>query len=125
MISKNIPKIFQQKVAEKIKLIADGENKYIVYTPFILKDGDHLPILLKQDNKKRWYLSDEGHTLTIINRKENAQIINKILNFYRIQNVEGELKVYIENENYGVSFYNFIQALIEITGAFYPPEWKE
>ena len=52
---------FQAKVSAKVRLIAEGLNRYRVHTPFRFDDGDHLAIVLKQDGDE-WALSDEAHT---------------------------------------------------------------
>ncbi|MEW6102222.1 MAG: DUF1828 domain-containing protein [bacterium] len=125
MIPETIVQIFRQKVCEKISLESEGIDRYIVFTPFMFDDGDHLPILLKQENG-HWYLSDEGHTFMHISYDEidiekgrRAKIIDTVLGSYKIKNIEGELRAYIENENYGDALYSFIQGLIKITDISY------
>ena len=125
MKPEDIVQIFRQKVCEKINLISEGINRYIVFTPFMFDDGDHLPILLKQDNGQ-WYLSDEGHTFMHVSYDEidiekgtRSKIIDTVLGSYRIKNIEGELRTYVENENYGDALYSFIQGLIKITDISY------
>jgi len=88
-------------------------------------DGDHLPIILKQDNGQ-WYLSDEGHTFMHVSYDEidiekgtRSKIIDTVLGYYRIRNIEGELRTYVENENFGDALYSFIQGLIKITDISY------
>jgi hypothetical protein len=125
MKSETIVQEFRQKVCEKINLISEGINRYIVFTPFMFDDGDHLSILLKQDNGQ-WYLSDEGHTFMHVNYDEiniekgtRSKIIDTVLRSYGIKNINGELRTYIKNENYGDALYSFIQGLIKITDISY------
>lgn len=125
MTPEAIVEIFRQKVCEKISLSSEGINRYIVFTPFMFDDGDHLPILLKQENG-RWYLSDEGHTFMHVSYDEidiekgtRAKIIDTVLGSYKIKNIEGELRAYVENDNYGDTLYSFIQGLIKITDISY------
>ena len=120
-----IVQMFRQKVCEKINLSSEGINRYIVFTPFMFDDGDHLPILLKQQNGQ-WYLSDEGHTFMHVSYDEidiekgtRSKIIDMVLGSYRIKNNEGELRTYVENENFGDALYSFIQGLIKITDISY------
>lgn len=125
MTPETIVEIFRQKVCEKISLGSEGINRYIVFTPFMFDDGDHLPIILKQENGQ-WYLSDEGHTFMHVSYDEidiekgtRARIIDTTLLSYRIKNIEGELRSYIKNDNYGDVLYSFIQGLIKITDISY------
>ena len=48
-------------VAAGIHLVSEGIERYRVFTPFQLDDGDHLSIVLKKEGGD-WVLSDEGHT---------------------------------------------------------------
>jgi hypothetical protein len=61
MSIESIQKDFKQKVCDRIRLVSEGMNRYQVLTPFQFEDGDHLVIVLKQENS-HWLLSDEGHT---------------------------------------------------------------
>jgi hypothetical protein len=61
MSIESIQKDFKQKVCDRIRLVSEGMNRYQVFTPFQFEDGDHLVIVLKQENS-HWLLSDEGHT---------------------------------------------------------------
>ena len=116
---------FCRKVCEEISLSSQGINRYIVFTPFMFDDGDHLSILLKKEDN-RWHLSDEGHTFMHVSYDEidvergtRSKIIDTVLSSYGIKNMEGELKSYIENDNYGDTLYSFIQGLIKITDVSY------
>ena len=61
MSPETIEQEFKRKVCEGVRLSAEGLDRYRVFTPFLLDDGDHLAIVLKQEDS-RWVLSDEGHT---------------------------------------------------------------
>lgn len=116
---------FRRKVCQEINLGSEGINRFIVFTPFMFDDGDHLSILLKQENGQ-WYLSDEGHTFMHVSYDEidvekgtRAKIIDTVLASYRIKNMGGELRAYIEGDSYGDALYSFIQGLIKITDISY------
>ncbi len=125
MTPETIIEEFRKKVCEEIRLASEGINRYIVYTPFMFDDGDHLSILLKQTNG-RWYLSDEGHTfmhvsydIIDIEHGTRGKIIDAVLLSYGIHNESGELKSFIERDSYGDALYSFIQGLIKITDLSY------
>jgi hypothetical protein len=114
---------FQKKLNSKIKIQDEGYDRYRVLTPFILEDGDHLVIVLK-NNQSIWTLSDEGNTfmhLTYdIDEKEIRQgtrnkIIENTLSMFQIKNINGELVLPISNENFGDALYTFVQALLRIS----------
>lgn len=125
MTPKTIEQEFQRKVCEEIHLSREGLNRYIVFTPFMFDDGDHLCILLKREND-RWYLSDEGHTFMHVSYDEldiergtRGKIVDTALLSYGIRNEDGELKCIIEGDAFGDALYSFVQGLIKITDVSY------
>ena len=116
---------FREKVSNEINLTKEGKNRYIVLTPFMFDDGDHLPIILKKENGQ-WYLSDEGHTFMHVSYDEidvdkgtRRKIIDTVLLSYGIENREGELRSYVKEKDFGDTIYSFIQGLIKITDISY------
>ena len=61
MTGERIEREFHEQVIEKIRLAAEGPNRFRVFTPFVFDDGDHLAVVLRKEDAK-WALSDEGHT---------------------------------------------------------------
>jgi hypothetical protein len=125
MNPESIVQEFRRKVCEGIRLTSEGVNRYIVFTPFMFDDGDHLSILLKRENDK-WYLSDEGHTFMHVSYDEidiergtRSKIIDSVLLSYGIRNETGELRSVIEGDAYGDALYSFVQGLIKITDISY------
>jgi hypothetical protein len=118
----NIERDFKRKVCNELSVQAEGLDRYIVSTPLTFEDGDKLPIVLKKE-PSGWILTDEGHTFMQLtydldesdlqdgNRKE---IIDRTILSSKLRNRQGELVLQIEDERYGDSLYNFIQALIKI-----------
>ena len=47
MSIKTIERDFHQKVSAKVRLAAEGMERFRVFTPFLFEDGDHLAIVLK------------------------------------------------------------------------------
>ncbi len=125
MNPESIVQEFRRKVCEEIRLTSEGVNRYIVFTPFMFDDGDHLSILLKRENDK-WYLSDEGHTFMHVSYDEidiergtRSKIIDSVLLSNGIRNETGELRSVIEGDAYGDALYSFVQGLIKITDISY------
>ena len=61
MKADNIEREFRERVSRKVRLASEGAGRFRVFTPFVFEDGDHIAIVLKQENG-HWVLSDEAHT---------------------------------------------------------------
>lgn len=57
----SIERDIRDQIAGKIRLAAEGADRFRVFTPFVFDDGDHLAIVLRKDDAG-WVLTDEGHT---------------------------------------------------------------
>ena len=124
-----IEKDFHEKVSSQVRLMAEGVERYRVFTPFLFDDGDHLSIVLKRGDRGRgWVLSDEAHTymhLTYdmdesdLHRGTRQKIITNTLSTFRVEDRDGELVLEVPNEQYGDALYSFVQALIKITDVSY------
>jgi hypothetical protein len=63
MEAKDIERRFRATVDDSVRVLEeDGEGWYRVLNPFVLDDGDHLPIALQRTDGG-WQLSDGGRTL--------------------------------------------------------------
>ena len=127
MSIKIIERDFKKKVCESIHLTSEGLNRYRVFTPFLFEDGDHLSIVLKQENG-RWLLSDEGHTymhLTYdleakdLRRGARQKIISNALTAFSVDERDGELLLPVPDNQFGDALYSFAQALLKITDISY------
>jgi Domain of unknown function DUF1828 len=122
-----LEKRFQQVVGEKVKLFQVGDEKYRIFTPFTLNDGDHLAITLKKEQGK-WVLSDGGSTFMClsfgIDEREllegnRGRIISRTLLSTNVHDRDGELIAEVDGDDYGSALYNFAQALIKISDVSY------
>ena len=125
MILPSIEEEFKRKVCEQVRLVPEGLNRYVVLTPFMFEDGDHLSVLLKRRDGG-WYLTDEAHTFMHVSYDEidiehgtRRKIIDTVLLSYGIRNEGGELKLFVEGDAYGDALYSFVQGLIKITDISY------
>lgn len=123
MTVNDIERDFRQKVCAKLRLQQEGIGRYRVFTPFRFEDGDHLAIVLKQEGS-RWLLSDEGHTymhLTYDIDEQDLQhgtrqrIVTNALSLFHVEDLDGELRVVVSDDQYGDALYNFVQALLKVT----------
>ena len=113
---------FRRKVCSKVQLEREG-GRFRVFTPFMLDDGDHLSVVLREENGG-WVLSDEGHTymhLTYgldeadLHRGTRQRIISDALSSFGVDDRDGELTIPVEAGEYGDALYSFVQALLKIT----------
>ena len=93
-----IEKDFIDKVSTKVRLSADGEERFRVLTPFHFDDGDQLVIVLKKVSG-RWILTDEAHTymhLTydiderLLHDGTRRKLILKALSMFDVEENNGE-----------------------------------
>lgn len=127
MSIETIEKSFKATISDKVRISSEGQNRYRVFTPFRFDDGDHLSIVLKQDDGK-WMLSDEAHTymhLTydieehLLYSGTRQKIISNALSVFQVQDRGGELILGVQDEQYGDALYDFIQALLKISDVSY------
>ncbi len=127
MTTATIEQEFREKVCAQVNLLAEGRARYRVLTPFHFEDGDHLAIVLKRENGE-WVLTDEGHTymhLTYdldensLHRGTRQQIISNALSAFKVEDLQGELRMPITGSEYGNTLYDFIQALLKISDVTY------
>ncbi len=123
----NIERDFKRKVCDELTVQPEGLDRYIVSTPLTFEDGDRLPIVLKKETNG-WILTDEGHTFMQLTYDldesdlldgSRKDIIDRTILVSRLSNRQGELVLRIEDDRYGDSLYNFIQALIKIDDVRY------
>ncbi len=127
MTVETIERSFHEKVSAKIRLQAEGIERYRVYTPFLFEDGDHLVVILKKEGEK-WILSDEGHTYMRLTydvdekdfrRGTRQKIISDALSTFRVEERNGELALPAPDERYGDALYSFVQAILKISDVSY------
>jgi hypothetical protein len=127
MTMEAIERQFRDKVSAKVRLFAEGENRFRVSTPFQFDDRDHLAVVLKKEAGS-WCLTDEGHTymhLTYdifekdLQKGTRAKVISNALDAFSVEDREGELRLPIPDGRYGDALFDFVQALLKITDVAY------
>ena len=122
MPMKSIERDFHEEVSAKIRLSAEGMDRFRVFTPFLFDDGDHLSIVLKKEGS-HWVLSDEAHTcmhLTYdveesdLHQGTRQKIISNALSPFQVEDRDGELVLVVPDGRYGDALYSFVQALLKI-----------
>lgn len=113
---------FRAKVAGSIRIVSEGLDRFRVFTPFVLDDGDHLSIVLKQQ-EGHWFLSDEGNSLMrltydvsekALHKGKRQNIIANVKSIFGLEDQNGELVLRVREGRYGDSLYSFAQALLQI-----------
>lgn len=122
-----IEKSFKEKVCKEVRLVAEGVDRFRVFTPFQFDDGDHFAIVLKKVGDD-WLLSDEGHTymhlsynmdVRSLENGRRAKIVSNAVSNFGITETKGVLTAVVGSEDSGNVFYNYIQGLIKITDVSY------
>ena len=112
---------FHRRVSQKIRLLAEGTDRFRVLTPFLFDDGDHLAIVLKKRGTQ-WVLSDEAHTYMHVSddieekdlhRGTGEKTIANGVSAFGIEDREGELVLKISEGGYGDTLDSFVQGLLE------------
>lgn len=119
---------FHEKISAKVRLEAEGVDRFRVLTPFVFEDGDHLSVVLKKE-KSGWVLSDEAHTymrLTYdieesdLHKGTRQKIISNALSVFQVEDRDGELMIEVpDGRLYGDALYSFVQALLRIADVSY------
>ena len=119
----SIKEDFREQVCEQIELQPQGQERFLVKTPFRFEDGDHFIIALKRENGG-WVLTDEANTIMHLsywldtdaiasgNRK---QIVDSSLATFSVENRDGELVIPVIDDRFGDALFNFVQALTKVT----------
>ena len=127
MSIRTLEEAFREKVSAKVRLVAEGVNRYRVFTPFLFEDGDHLAIVLRKEGAG-WVFTDEAHTymhLTYdidekdLHRGTRQKIIANSLSTFQIEDRDGELVLPVPENRYGDALYTFVQALLKISDVSY------
>ncbi len=122
MPADRIERDFREEVSSAVRLVNEGADLYLVFTPFCFDDGDHLTIFLKRDGP-RWVLSDEAHTLMRLSydvdyeeleRGSIRESIVATLADFHIEDRDGELILDLTGRRYGAALSSYAQALLAI-----------
>ena len=112
-------------VSESISFVPDGEDRFVVRTPFTFDDGDVLKVVVARDDGG-WYLTDEGHTFMHlsyedidIEAKTRRRLLDQVLATYKVENRDGELRAVLREDQMGDSLFSFLQALTKISDLTY------
>src|ERR1035441_7963851 len=114
---------FKGRVCEQISLEQEGEDRFLVETPFRFEDGDHFSVILKRQNDG-WILTDEASTLMhlsywlddkALESGNRQEIVNSSLSGFSVQNRDGELIIPVVEDRFGDALFNFVQALTKVT----------
>lgn len=109
-------------VADSVELLAEGLDRYRVFTPFRMEDGDHLGIVLRRAGAG-WQFSDEGTTfmrLTYdfkerdLRQGQRNTVIQTALTSFGLDDCDGELVLGVPGERFGDALFSFVQGLLRI-----------
>lgn len=108
-ILKSITAQFQLKELET----TGGKKVLSVYTPFMYGDGDGYEIFVGKDDSGE-YITDLGCTISRCGPPENPLL----LDMHRATNHNGELRVQVENGNYGEAIFELVRLIADIDARY-------
>ncbi len=115
-----IAESLKSAVCDAVTVTPTGRGRYVVHVPFTFPDGDHLVVLLKEQDGA-FALSDEGHTYMHLSyevpdyeRGNRRAIIDKVLNSYGVEDRDGELLLPVQDDRYGDALFSYVQALMRV-----------
>lgn len=113
---------FKKEACDRIEIVADGHDRFLIFLPVTFDDGDTLPVVLKRVNNG-WVLSDEGQSLLHLSyavseeelrRGARNEILERTLSAFQMKNDRGELIMPLTEGAYGEALYDFMHALFRI-----------
>jgi Domain of unknown function DUF1828 len=124
-----ITQTIQQAIGKQIEVEREGNDRYPIYTPFTMEDGDHFTIVLQgKEGSQEWVLTDEGSTLlhlsyimdyASLKKGTRNQVIERVLGQFGLQNREGELRLITKYSDLASAIFTFLQALTRVTDITY------
>ncbi|HVW87298.1 MAG TPA: DUF1828 domain-containing protein [Bryobacteraceae bacterium] len=120
MTNLDVERTFKQMACARVELAPDGPDKFVVHTPFKFDDGDHFVVILKK-TASGWVLTDEGHTLMHLTysgfrmNEPRAAMVARTLRAAEVENLGGELRLPVFNDDFGDALFDFLQALTRVT----------
>lgn len=109
-------------ICKEIEIYYEGKNRIMISSPVSFDDGDSFNIILKK-GEDGWYFTDEGNTLMHLSYYEldknleldkRKEILESLLFSEDIINDGGELKLYVENEDFGYGYFKYLQSLVNV-----------
>lgn len=123
MSDAGIEREFRRQVGESVDLLAEGTDRWQVFTPFHFDDGDHFVVILKREGDG-WYLTDEAHTFMHLSYQfeerdlqsgTRQKIIATVLSRFGVEDRDGELRLAVSGNRYGDALFSFVQAVHKIS----------
>ena len=115
---------FKKTVCGQIELNPQGDDRFLVKTPFRFSDGDHFVIALKKEGDG-WVLTDEANSLMHLSYSmdvdvleeegKRKEIFDNSLSLFSVENRGGELVKPVLGDRFGDALFNFVQALVKVS----------
>jgi len=94
------------------------EPRYRIDTPFVLRDGDHITVILKKEDDN-WIVTDEGKTLADTSDPEFLfkDALEHIRKRFDVIYNYGELTIIVDEQQFGAQLHRLIQGIRHINSA--------
>lgn len=121
MIATTLVAEVRRKICHEIDIEQEGDDRFIIFSPFMFDDGDHFVTILKRQDG-RWWLTDEGHTLMHMDYEQTDfrspsrwKVIENALANHQIQLSGSELRTPMDEPFQADRIFSFFQGIARIT----------
>jgi hypothetical protein len=122
MIAADVATRIRRQVADQISIEYVESDRLEVSTPFMFSDGDHYGCaVLRNGATGRWKISDEGEVVSKARSqgvdllgKGRADRLRRTIEFYGLQEHDGELSIEVDDGEFGKAFFLFSQACLDV-----------
>jgi len=120
MIDFDLANMIRDRIATDIHVEGMGENRLVIYMPFVFDDGDQFSIFATKDSDNRWLLSDEGDVWKRVSelgfdptKESNVERLGKLAGFYGVTDDDGSLVIRTADESLVRSLFTLTQTCLE------------
>lgn len=119
MSERRLEREFRQAFGEGVELVAEGADRFRVFTPFRFDDGDGFGVVLRRE-EGRWFLTDEGNTFfhlgdefeeSALRGGDGYRVAAAALTRFRVEDRGGELRLEIPEDRPAEALRSFVGAI--------------
>lgn len=119
MSERRLEREFRREVGEEVELLAEGTDRFRVFTPFWFDDSDGFVVVLRRD-EGRWFLTDEGNTFfhlsdefeeSALRRGGGYRVVAAALTRFGVEDRDGELRLEVPEDRPAEALRSFVGAI--------------
>jgi len=118
MSFEKLQRSLQEGVHRRLRLVAEGVDRYRVLTPFLHDDGGHIELLLRREGDLL-VLSDEATAYMRLDdrafHRARQKIIASVLSIFGVEDRDGELRMEVDADHPADAVLSLTQAILWIS----------